>query len=137
MTCFVIIFISCPELPVGISSLGPSLVQPGSSLIIFPVPLGLGKLALSRQNFILTCVKCSLRILAYLAGIWMGLCLSVCLYIFQYIKSPYIPHIHCYIYTSILMFIHLLLCLYIHQYVYTSVFCAVVGLLSCQIVQRL
>ena len=80
----------------------------------FPVPLVIGKFALNRQNFLHICVRCSLRILSYWAGIWrmgMSVCMSIYsdtsisvhLYVLQYIHTSVVTfYIHLYIYTSIL-----------------------------------
>ena len=51
----------CPEHPIFISGVASFPVQSGGLLTIFPVHLGVGKLALNRENFLQTWVCCSPR----------------------------------------------------------------------------
>ena len=127
----------CPKPSMGLSGVGSFPVSSGSSLTNFPIPLGDIKLALNKQNFLHMLGVCSLRILAFWEGIWMGICLSIwsdihisicasiCLVTFVW--PSLCLSIHCYIHTSVGTCIHLHLC-----YIW-----AIVSFLPCQIIQRL
>ena len=67
-----------------IFSVGTFPVWSGSSLKIIPVSLGAGKLSINREYFLH--VRCSYRILAYLAGMWMN-GVSVCLSVFASVHA--------------------------------------------------
>ena len=108
MTCNVF-FAPCQGPPKDISSESSFSVWSGGSLTIFPIPLGVGKLALKRKNFLQICVRCILRILAFWAGIWVM------------VMSGYMsvhPYAHQYVNTSLIRFIHLSVHLSVHFYIH-------------------
>ena len=97
----------------GISIVSLFPVQSRGSLTVFPVYLGVVKLALNWQNF--------LHVLGVALELWLigqvyGR--SLCLYIFSMFRCP---SFHLYVCTSVIPFVYLSVHLYIYHCIHTSV----------------
>ena len=74
----------------------------GGSLTHFPFPLGVGKLALNRQNFYVHVLGV---VLSFLLPGWLYVCRYVCLSVIWTSICPYVC-----------LLVHLYICHYIHTY---------------------